>query len=56
MEAAMTDEYRFPETDDEAEEPARRGQRWLVVLGVCVAAALLVVVAVLHLTGVVGPQ
>jgi hypothetical protein len=53
----MPDRFRFPDTDGNADrEPTSGIPRWIVVLGVCAAIVLLVLIAGLHLTGVVGPK
>jgi hypothetical protein len=56
----MADRLRPPEADEGTD--ARRGRggangapRWVVVVGIIAAIALLVLSVVLHLTGAIGP-
>jgi hypothetical protein len=56
----MADPLRRPEADEGADaRPGRGGPngapRWVVVVGIIVAIALLVLIVVLHLTGAIGP-
>lgn len=53
----MSHDDRYPEARDNATpEPSPRAPRWPVVVGTAVAIVLLVFIAGLHLTGVVGPK
>ena len=50
----------YPDSDDDTgagpdRGPATGGPRWMSVLKVIIAIALLVIVLVLHLSGVIGP-
>lgn len=52
----MSDPFRYPDDADGSDrEPTARIRRWVAV-GICAALVLLVLIAALHLTGVVGPK
>jgi hypothetical protein len=56
----MTDPPRSPETEDEAGRGPDRGEaktiaRWVFLLGIIIAIALLGLMLFLHLTGTLGP-
>jgi hypothetical protein len=53
----MTQPHPYPDDIDRGQEPERdeRTPRWKAVLGVLVAAIVIVVVVYLHLAGIVGP-
>ncbi len=51
---------RFPNPDNDRDTTAERASptgrpRWVAVVGIGVAAAVVVLVVVLHVTGVIGP-
>jgi hypothetical protein len=56
----MPDPLRSPETDDHARRGPERGAassppRWVFVLGIILAIALVGLVVFLHVTGTLGP-
>jgi hypothetical protein len=55
----MGDSPRHPEAEDtgggDGRGPATGTPRWVSMLGITVAAALIVLIVVLHLTGIIGP-
>jgi hypothetical protein len=56
----MAEPLRHPAADEGTDaKPGRGGPngppRWVVVVGIIVAIALLVLIALLHLTGAIGP-
>jgi hypothetical protein len=53
----MADPPRYPDTGDDSGDgqSARSAPRWLTVLGIAIAIALIVLFVVLHLTGTLGP-
>lgn len=54
----MTEPPSHPETDDTGGVPERGATtglpRWMSVLGIVIAVALVLIVVVLHLTGTIG--
>jgi hypothetical protein len=56
----MGDPPRSSQTNDQLGRgvdhgPANRTPRWVIVLGIVVAIALLVLIVLLHTTGTIGP-
>jgi hypothetical protein len=56
----MADPPRYSETDEDAGTGPDRGAassppRWVFVLGMIIAIALVVLIVLLHLTGTLGP-
>jgi hypothetical protein len=56
----MSDPPRSPEIDEHAGRghdrgPAGSTPRWVFVLGIIIAVALVVLIVLLHLTGTLGP-
>jgi hypothetical protein len=55
----MADPSHSPETDDAgpgADDKATSGtQRWVVIVGIVIAVALLALIVFLHLSGAIGP-
>ncbi|MGH3031033.1 MAG: hypothetical protein ACRDNE_09770 [Gaiellaceae bacterium] len=56
----MADPPRYPDTGDDTGVGAGRGSaasrpRWVPVLGLVIAVALVLLFVVLHLTGILGP-
>jgi len=46
---------QHPETEEDTGVGPRRAPRWVVVLGITVAIALVAAMILLHLTGILGP-
>jgi hypothetical protein len=60
QETQMAELPSHPDTDNDAGQrpaggPASGTPRWLTVVGIIVAIVVVALVAVLHLTGVIGP-
>ena len=55
----MADPPPYPDTDDTCVRPDRESApsppRWVPVLGIVIAIVLVLLLVVLHLTGVLGP-
>ena len=56
----MADPPRYPENEEDAgvnpdHGAARSKPRWVFVLGILIAIALVLLIVLLHATGVVGP-
>jgi hypothetical protein len=53
----MADPPPYPETGDEGGDRGSTGStsRWVIVLGIMIAIALIALFVVLHLTGTLGP-
>jgi hypothetical protein len=56
----MADPPSYPDTDDDTAVAPDRGSatgrpRWVPVLGIVIAIVLVLLLVVLHLTGVLGP-
>jgi hypothetical protein len=56
----MADPPRYPETEEDAgpgpdDESTRGTPRWVFVLGIIIAIALVALMLLLHLTGTLGP-
>jgi 4-hydroxybenzoate polyprenyltransferase len=57
----MADLPRYPDTEDDTSIGLDRGSttgtlRWVYVVWICAGIALVLLLVVLHLTGVVGPH
>ncbi len=56
----MADPHRSPETREDTDLGAERGQaagtrRWVFVIGIIAAIAVVALMVLLHLTGILGP-
>jgi hypothetical protein len=55
----MADPSQSPETDDAGPGPDHRATsgtpRWVVIVGIVIAVALLALIVFLHLSGAIGP-